>query len=104
MGFYAPAQIIRDAREHNVTINPICINHSLWDNTLEPDGCGGHAVRLGLRQIKRVKEEDAIWIIASRGNGYSSIHDVWRRAIFSFGFWINYFTNWMVVLYVIHWS
>ena len=80
MGFYAPAQIIRDAREHNVTINPICINHSLWDNTLEPDGCGGHAVRLGFRQIKRVKEEDAIWIIASRGNGYSSIHDVWRRA------------------------
>ena len=80
MGFYAPAQIIRDAKEHNVTINPVCINHSLWDNTLEPDGCGGHAVRLGFRQIKRVKEEDAIWIIASRGNGYSSIHDVWRRA------------------------
>ena len=80
MGFYAPAQIIRDAKEHNVTINPVCINHSLWDNTLEPDGCGGHAVRLGFRQIKGMKEEDAIWINATRGNGYSSIHDVWRRA------------------------
>jgi DNA-directed DNA polymerase III PolC len=80
MGFYAPAQIIRDAKEHNVTINPVCINHSLWDNTLEPDGYGGHAVRLGFRQIKGMKEEDAIWINATRGNGYSSIHDVWRRA------------------------
>tara|TARA_Y100000591_G_scaffold219317_1_gene190808 strand:- start:562 stop:3447 length:2886 start_codon:yes stop_codon:yes gene_type:complete len=80
MGFYAPAQIIRDAKEHNVTINPVCINRSLWDNTLEPDGCGGHAVRLGFRQIKGMKEEDAIWINATRGNGYSSIHDVWRRA------------------------
>ena len=80
MGFYAPAQIIRDAKEHNVTINPVCINHSLWDNTLEPDGCGGHAVRLGFRQIKGMREEDAIWINATRGNGYSSIHDVWRRA------------------------
>jgi DNA-directed DNA polymerase III PolC len=80
MGFYAPAQIIRDAKEHNVTINPVCINHSLWDNTLEPDGCGGHAVRLGFRQIKGMKEEDAIWINVTRGNGYSSIHDVWRRA------------------------
>jgi DNA-directed DNA polymerase III PolC len=80
MGFYAPAQIIRDAKEHNVTINPVCINHSLWDNTLESDGCGGHAVRLGFRQIKGMKEEDAIWINVTRGNGYSSIHDVWRRA------------------------
>ena len=80
MGFYAPAQIIRDAKEHNVTINPVCINRSLWDNTLEPDGCGGHAVRLGFRQIKGMREEDAIWINATRGNGYSSIHDVWRRA------------------------
>ena len=67
MGFYAPAQIIRDAKEHNVTINPVCINHSLWDNTLEPDGCGGHAVRLGFRQIKGMKEEDATWINATRG-------------------------------------
>jgi DNA-directed DNA polymerase III PolC len=80
MGFYAPAQIIRDAKEHNVTINPVCINHSLWDNTLEPDGCGGHAIRLGFRQIKGMKEEDATWINATRGNGYFSIHDVWRRA------------------------
>ena len=74
------AQIIRDAKEHNVTVNPVCINHSFWDNTLEPDGIGGHAVRLGFRQIKGMKEEDAIWINTTRGNGYSSVHDVWRRA------------------------
>ena len=80
MGFYAPAQIIRDAKEHNVTVNPVCINHSFWDNTLEPDGIGGYAVRLGFRQIKGMKEEDAIWINTTRGNGYSSVHDVWRRA------------------------
>ena len=73
-------QIIRDAKEHNVTVNPVCINHSFWDNTLEPDGIGGHAVRLGFRQIKGMKEEDAIWINTTRGNGYSSVHDVWRRA------------------------
>ena len=80
MGFYAPAQIVRDAREHGVTVRPICINSSFWDNVMEPDGQGGLALRLGFRQIKGLSEEDATWITAARGNGYQSVRDVWRRA------------------------
>ena len=46
MGFYAPAQIVRDAREHGVDVRPVCINTSFWDNAMEPDGSGGLALRL----------------------------------------------------------
>ncbi len=80
MGFYAPAQIVRDAREHGVEVRPVCINESYWDNVMEPNGRGGLALRLGFRQIKGMKEEDASWIAAARGNGYRSVTDVWRRA------------------------
>ena len=80
MGFYAPAQIVRDAREHGVDVRPICINKSFWDNTMEPDGKGGLALRLGFRQIKGLAEEEASWLTAARGNGYLSVRDVWRRA------------------------
>ncbi|MGC9370673.1 MAG: error-prone DNA polymerase [Paracoccaceae bacterium] len=80
MGFYAPAQILRDAREHGVELRPVCINASFWDNVMEPDGNGGLALRLGFRQIRRLGEEDARWITAARNNGYRSVEDVWRRA------------------------
>jgi error-prone DNA polymerase len=80
MGFYAPAQIVRDAREHGVDVRPICINASVWDHVMEPDGKGGLALRLGFRQIKGLAEEDATWITAARGNGYQTLRDVWRRA------------------------
>jgi error-prone DNA polymerase len=80
MGFYAPAQIIRDAREHDVQVRPVCVNESYWDNVMEPDGRGGLALRLGFRQIKGLSEEDAAWITAARGNGYHTVQDVWRRA------------------------
>jgi DNA polymerase III alpha subunit len=80
MGFYAPAQIVRDAREHGVTVRPPCINASHWDNVMEPDGRGGLALRLGFRQIKGMVEEEAQWIVAARGNGYAVVEDVWRRA------------------------
>ena len=80
MGFYAPAQIIRDAREHGVQVRPVCVNHSYWDNVMEPDGMGGLALRLGFRQVKGLREDDAAWLCAARGNGYLSVADVWRRA------------------------
>src|SRR6056297_3104639 len=80
MGFYAPAQIVRDAREHGVAVRPVCINASYWDNVMEPDGQGGLALRLGFRQIKGLAEEDASWLTAARGNGYRAVQDVWRRA------------------------
>src|SRR6056297_241594 len=80
MGFYAPAQIVRDAREHGVTVRPVCINASCWDNTLEPDGRGGLALRLGFRQVRGLARDEADWIAAARGNGYLGPEDVWRRA------------------------
>ncbi|MEM8578511.1 MAG: error-prone DNA polymerase [Pseudomonadota bacterium] len=80
MGFYAPAQIVRDAREHGVEVRPVCVQHSYWDNVMEPDGTGGLALRLGFRQVKGLTEEDATWLTAARGNGYAEVRDVWRRA------------------------
>lgn len=80
MGFYAPAQIVRDAREHGVEVRPVCVNTSFWDNVMEPDGHGGLALRLGFRQIRGMKEADGAWIAAARGNGYRAVEDVWRRA------------------------
>ena len=80
MGFYAPAQIVRDAREHGVDVRPVCVECSYWDNVLEPVGDGALAVRLGFRQIKGFREEDGLWLAAARGNGYREIDAVWRRA------------------------
>jgi DNA polymerase III alpha subunit len=80
MGFYAPAQIVRDARAHGVEVRPVDINASYWDNSIERDGQGELALRLGFRQIKALGEEDARWIPAARGNGYRAVEDVWRRA------------------------
>jgi len=80
MGFYAPAQIVRDAREHGVEIRPVCINHSHWDHVMERTERGDLALRLGLRQIKAMREDEADWLMAARGNGYTTLEDVWRRA------------------------
>ncbi|RME16600.1 MAG: DNA polymerase III subunit alpha [Alphaproteobacteria bacterium] len=80
MGFYAPAQIVRDARAHGVEVRPVDINASYWDNVMEPDGRGGLALRLGFRQIRGLAREEADWITAARGNGYLTVEEVWRRA------------------------
>ena len=71
MGFYAPAQIVRDARDHGVEVRSADVNDSEWDCTLEgadsprPDA-GPLALRLGLRQIRGLKEDDARRVTASR--------------------------------------
>ena len=80
MGFYAPAQIVRDAREHSIEVRPICINHSGWDNHLEKRADGTLALRMGFRQIKGMKKDDADWIVSARGNGYHDIPNLWHRA------------------------
>ena len=80
MGFYAPAQIVRDARAHGIEVRPVSVNHSQWDNTLEPRPDGQFALRLGLRQIKGLRAEDAEWIVAARANGYPDVESLWRRA------------------------
>jgi error-prone DNA polymerase len=138
LGFYAPAQLVRDAREHGVEVREVDVNLSDWDCTLEPyfpsplAGEGGgrsppdegsapqgalergadgaepltptplpqgergfaihprhaemaadirtrHAVRLGLRQIVGVKEEDMRRLVERRGQAYDSVRDLWLR-------------------------
>ncbi len=82
MGFYAPAQLVRDAREHGVTVRPPDVNFSGWDCALELDeaGEGAYALRLGLRQIRGLKEADGEWLVAARGNRYADPAAIWRRA------------------------
>ncbi|MDZ7572773.1 MAG: OB-fold nucleic acid binding domain-containing protein, partial [Pseudotabrizicola sp.] len=80
MGFYAPAQLVRDARDCGVEVRPVSADHSQWDCTLEHRADGQLALRLGFRQIKGLREEDANWIAAARGNGYPDVESLWRRA------------------------
>jgi error-prone DNA polymerase len=106
MGFYAPAQVVRDARDHGVEVRPVCVNASRWDCTLEPTpppysppfltllrergregrgagegGEGGFAVRLGLRMVKGLANKDADTIVEARADRpFVSIDDLWRRA------------------------
>ena len=78
MGFYAPAQIVRDARQHGVEVRPVSINDSRWDCTLEPGG-RYHAIRLGLRMAKGLAEKDAGRLITSRHCAYAGVADLHRR-------------------------
>ena len=80
MGFYAPAQIARDAREHGVEIRPMSVNHSAWDCILEPAPDPYFAVRLGFRMARGLVSAHADTVIARRGTGYRSVDDLWRRA------------------------
>src|SRR5262249_31254294 len=101
MGFYAPAQIVRDVREHGVEVRPVDVNHSDWDVTLEesPHASAARvvermhalhrdmaadirttrALRLGFRKIKGLSEDHGKVIVADRGTGYASVRDLWLR-------------------------
>jgi len=81
MGFYAPAQIVRDARQHGVEVRPVCVNASRWDCTLEPAGGKFLAVRLGLCMVKGLGNAHAAALIGARGEQpYRSVADAWQRA------------------------
>jgi error-prone DNA polymerase len=97
MGFYQPAQLVRDARDHGVEVREVDINHSVWDCTLEESAFypsrilerhasmrgvieTAHAVRLGFRQIKGLSEERMDIVVGQRGEGYRSVRDVWLRS------------------------
>jgi error-prone DNA polymerase len=73
MGFYQPAQLVRDARAHGVEIRQADVNCSDWDSTLELGAEGKHAVRLGFRLIHGLNQDELKKLIAARGNGFSSI-------------------------------
>jgi error-prone DNA polymerase len=88
MGFYAPAQLVWDARRHGVEVRPVDVNASRWDCTLEePAGRHGHrAVRLGLRMVKGLAEADAARIVGARTDDprvgpYAGPEDLQRRAL-----------------------
>jgi error-prone DNA polymerase len=92
MGFYAPAQIVRDAREHGVEARPVDVNFSDWDCTLEPASlaatrtdkpAGGPALRLGLRQVDGLHKEEARILVEARSGGsvpFRDVHDLWARS------------------------
>ncbi|MCJ1959744.1 error-prone DNA polymerase [Novosphingobium mangrovi (ex Hu et al. 2023)] len=84
MGFYAPAQIVRDAREHGVEVRAVDVNHSHWDCTLEdsPRDAGRVALRLGLRQIDGFPEYAAAKLVAARtaGGAFADVAALRERA------------------------
>ena len=90
MGFYAPAQLVRDAREHGVEVRPVDVNLSDWDCTLEATDEKYHAVRLGFCMVRSMNQKLAEQLVdrrtfgriadKRRGRRFTSIEDVWRRA------------------------
>jgi error-prone DNA polymerase len=97
MGFYAPAQLVRDAADHGVETRPVDINHSQWDCTLEEADFDPakiieqhremrgvirtrHALRLGFRQVKGLSKAGVEAFVENRGAGYESVRDVWLRS------------------------
>lgn len=80
MGFYAPAQILRDAREHGVEVRPVDVNASEQDCTLEPAMDGSWALRLGFRCVRGFAVAHAERLVAGRGNGYPDPLSLYRRA------------------------
>jgi error-prone DNA polymerase len=79
MGFYAPAEIVRDAREHGVVVRQPDINASHWDHTLEHEARGVLALRLGLRLVDGFREDWAGKIVGVRRNGFPSFDDFVQR-------------------------
>jgi len=85
MGFYQPAQLVRDARQHSVEVREADVNSSAWDCTLEPAGKASphrFAVRLGFRQIQGLNEDELNRLIESRGNGYAASNGLQRWPAF----------------------
>jgi error-prone DNA polymerase len=79
MGFYAPAQIVRDAREHGVEVRGVDVDFSDWDCTLEPCG-GGFALRLGMRQVDGMRADAAHRIVSARDEPFADVADLKLRA------------------------
>ncbi|MBC7914406.1 MAG: error-prone DNA polymerase, partial [Pyrinomonadaceae bacterium] len=71
--FYQPAQIVIDARKHDVEFRPVDINHSYWDNILEEKTGQYYTIRLGFRQVKGLRAEEMETLVNARTAGYKSI-------------------------------
>jgi Helix-hairpin-helix motif/Intein splicing domain/LAGLIDADG-like domain/OB-fold nucleic acid binding domain len=81
MGFYAPAQLVRDARNHGVEVRPVDLRTSGWDCSLERCKDGRPALRLGLRMVKHLSQEGAQRLLAARASRpFAGIADLAERA------------------------
>ena len=81
MGFYAPAQLVRDARANGVEVRPVDLAVSEWDCTLERRKDGKPALRLGLRLVKSLSKEGGARLLAARtARAFNSIADLAERA------------------------
>jgi error-prone DNA polymerase len=81
MGFYAPAQLVRDARAHGVEVRAVDVMVSEWDCTLERREDGRPALRLGLRLVKHLSQEGALRLLDARTRrAFGSIADMAERA------------------------
>ncbi|MBC9910295.1 error-prone DNA polymerase [Chitinophaga varians] len=76
MGFYAPSQLVTDARHHGVIVRPVDVNHSHWDNILEEHAGKYRVLRLGFRQVKGLGQEEMERLIAGRTAPYINIHSI----------------------------
>ena len=80
MGFYAPAQLVADAKKHNVDVLPVDVNHSDWDCTIEENANREKALRLGLRMVSGLRTETAATIEEARKTGrFTSISEFTQR-------------------------
>ena len=81
MGFYAPAQLVQDARRHGVRVRPVDVSMSGWDSTLEKTGDGVFALRLGLRLVKGLSEAGAKRLLTARAErSFLSVAELVHRA------------------------
>ncbi len=83
MGFYGPSQIVQDAQRHGIAVRPVDVRHSDWDCTLEDDarGRGQPAIRLGLRQVRGMRQDVAERLSATRvGRAFADVVDLCSRA------------------------
>jgi error-prone DNA polymerase len=81
MGFYAPQQLVRSARDHGVEVRSIDVNHSDWDSTLERRADESAALRLGMRLVKGLAAEAAARVCAARAAApFTSVQDLAERA------------------------
>ena len=92
MGFYAPSQLVQDARRHGVEVRNVDVRYSEWDCRLEPGRDAEPALRLGFRMVKGLPESSASRIVAARASqdaavtaGFESAADLARQAGLSRG-------------------
>lgn len=81
MGFYGPAQLVRDARAHGVEVRPVDVQASDYESTLERSDSGEPALRLGMRMVKSLSEQGGSRVAAARRQRrFESVQDLGRRA------------------------